>query len=86
LNYKIIIPPNAEKQIHKLNKEIQHRIIIYLQKLVSEPMRYLIKLHDLPYYKARIGDYRVIINMNNDEMILLVIKVDHRKKVYQNLK
>ena len=35
-------------------------------------------------YKLRIGDYRVIIDLEKDKLIVLIIKIGHRKNVYKN--
>ena len=40
------------------------------------------KLVGLPYYRIRIGDYRVIFDIQDDNLIILVLEVGHRKKIY----
>ncbi|MEK6868352.1 MAG: type II toxin-antitoxin system RelE/ParE family toxin [Nanoarchaeota archaeon] len=46
------------------------------------PESYVEKLVGIPGYKFRVGDYRVILDLENDRLLILVIKVGHRKNVY----
>jgi mRNA interferase RelE/StbE len=36
-----------------------------------------------PYFRLRVGDYRVIFDIQNDMLRILVLKVGHRKNVYK---
>jgi len=81
--YQIIFTPNSEKQLKKLPKEIQVRIINALKRIRIRPEAYLTKLVDDPAYKFRVGDYRLIIDIIHDKLILLVVKVGHRRNIYQ---
>jgi mRNA interferase RelE/StbE len=46
------------------------------------PYRYK-KLKGSEFYRIRIGDYRVIYEINIDELLVLVVRVGHRRKVYR---
>jgi mRNA interferase RelE/StbE len=81
--YQVIFTPNSEKQLKKLPKEIQVRIINALKRIRIRPEAYLTKLVDDPAYKFRVGDYRLIIDIIHDKLILLVVKVGHRRNIYQ---
>ncbi|MBS3170764.1 type II toxin-antitoxin system RelE/ParE family toxin [Candidatus Woesearchaeota archaeon] len=83
--YEIIFTENAEKELYKLEKIIQERIISSLERIRFRPESYIKKLVGDPAYKLRVGDYRVIIDLQKDKLIILVIKVSHRKNVYKNL-
>jgi mRNA interferase RelE/StbE len=81
--YQIIIPSNAKKLLKKLDKNIQGRIVSALEKIQVNPFRFIEKLTDTQYYKLRVGDYRVILDIFKDKLIILVIKLGHRKKIYK---
>ncbi|MDP7141505.1 MAG: type II toxin-antitoxin system RelE/ParE family toxin [Candidatus Woesearchaeota archaeon] len=81
--YQVIFTPNSEKQLKKLPKDIQVRIINALKRIRIRPESYLTKLVDDPAYKFRVGDYRLIIDVIHDKLILLVVKIGHRRNVYQ---
>jgi len=83
--YKVIIPPKVKKILDKLNKDIQERILKSLERIRIQPHTYLERLTNSPYYKLRTGDYRAIIDIQKNKLILYVIKVGHRKNVYDDL-
>ncbi len=84
--YQIIFSTKAEKQFMKLSKTVQRRIVSVLERIRIRPGNYLSRLAGLPYYKLRVGDYRLIIDLQKNLLIIYVIKVAHRKNIYRNLK
>lgn len=81
--YQVIFTPKAEKQLSKLPKDVQIRIINALKRIRIRPELHLTKLIGDPAYKFRVGDYRIFIDVIQDKLILLVVKVGHRKNVYK---
>ena len=82
--YEIIFSDKAKKQVFKLEKNIQKRIITALERIRIRPGSYIAKLVGDPGYKLKVGDYRVIMDINNN-LLILVIMVGHRKKIYKRL-
>ncbi|PIN75432.1 cytotoxic translational repressor of toxin-antitoxin stability system [Candidatus Woesearchaeota archaeon CG10_big_fil_rev_8_21_14_0_10_37_12] len=80
--YEIIFSDNSKKQFQKLEKDVQSRIIKVLERSRIRPEHYFIRLVGDPGYKLRIGDYRVIADINGTILQILVIKVGHRRDVY----
>ena len=81
--YELIYSPSALKALEKLDKSIQQRVIIALERLRIRPESCDIKkLTGMPGYRFRVGDYRVIFDMEEDKLKLLIIKIGHRKNVY----
>ncbi|MBI2576134.1 type II toxin-antitoxin system RelE/ParE family toxin [Candidatus Woesearchaeota archaeon] len=81
--YRAIFSEKAEKQLRKLPKEIQGRILNSLERISIRPESYLERMVGNPFYKLRVGDYRVIVEIEHEKLIILVIKVGHRKNVYE---
>jgi len=81
--YELIFSDISLKQLNKLEKNIQERIISTLERIRIRPESYLIRLVDDPGYKLRVGDYRVIIDLDKTKLIILVIKIVYRKNVYK---
>ncbi|MFT4304976.1 MAG: type II toxin-antitoxin system RelE family toxin [Candidatus Woesearchaeota archaeon] len=81
--YEIILAKNVEKYLDKLNSNDRERIINSLDKLKIRPEAYLIRLVGETSYKFRVGDYRLIIDLNKNELLVLVIDIGHRKNIYK---
>ncbi len=80
--YSIIFSDLSLKQLRKLDKLAQSRIIATINRCRVRPYSHVKKLVDSPYYRLRVGKYRVIINIMNHELRIFVIEVKHRKDVY----
>ena len=82
--YEIIFSETAEKQLKKLEKNVQIRIINALEKIRIRPEKYVRKIVNDPGYRLRVGEYRVIVDIDKGNLLILVINVGHRKKIYKN--
>ncbi|MCK4929421.1 MAG: type II toxin-antitoxin system RelE/ParE family toxin [Methanosarcinales archaeon] len=65
----------------KLDTDVQKKIISTLQRIKIRPHTHVTKLVDDPGYRLRVGDYRVILDVDEGKRIILVIKISHRKKI-----
>ncbi len=74
--------PKAQKDLDKLPTEDIKRILEKTEDVEQDPFRYLEKLSNLPYYKFRVGQYRIIVDVVNDKLILHLLKVKKRSRVY----
>ena len=82
--YELISSPNAFKSLEKLEKSVQERITSALGRLRIRPESCDIKrLVGMPGYRFRVGDYRVIIDLDQNKLMILVIKIGHRKNIYE---
>jgi mRNA interferase RelE/StbE len=82
LLYEIIFSLKAKKQFLKLEKTLQERIIYALERIRIRPESFITKLVGDLGYKLRVGDYRIIMDIDKNNLIILVIKVGHRKNIY----
>ena len=85
MSYEIIFTDTSRKQFRKLEKGVQERIIKALERIRIRPEAHVKKLVGDPGYRLRFGEYRVIIEIEKDKLIILVIKIAHRKNIYKNL-
>ncbi|MCD4841035.1 MAG: type II toxin-antitoxin system RelE/ParE family toxin [Methanosarcinales archaeon] len=83
MTYGIIFSDSALKQLKKLEKNVQERIISTLERIKIRPQAHVTKLVGDPGYRLRMGDYRVILDVDEGNLVILVIKIDHRKKIYK---
>lgn len=81
--YKIEFSRKAEKQFDKLSIDIQGRIINTLERLKIRPYHFVKRIIGSSYFRARAGDYRIILDIINNKLLIYVLEVGHRKKIYK---
>ena len=81
--YEIIIAKKVESFLDKLNSKEGERIIFALEKLRIRPEAYLQRLVGEKSYKFRVGNYRLIIDLNKNQLRILVVKAGHRRNIYK---
>ncbi|MBM3309181.1 MAG: type II toxin-antitoxin system RelE/ParE family toxin [Candidatus Altiarchaeales archaeon] len=81
--YMIVFSESALKQLKKLDRELQERITAVLERIRLRPEVYVRKLVGEPGYRLRVGDYRVIVDLDKEHLLVLVIKIGHRKSIYK---
>ena len=80
--YIILFSEKAKKQFLNLEKDIQKRIVNSLDRTKIRPEAYVTKLVGDTAYKLRVGDYRVIMDIDKGKLIILIIKIGHRRNIY----
>jgi mRNA interferase RelE/StbE len=84
MKYTILIERYAQKQIMKLDKKIIPVIKAAISGLADDPRPYgYKKLKGVDAYRIRVGDYRVIYEINDNTIIVTVVSVGHRKDIYK---
>ena len=80
--YNLTFEKKALDFFNKLEKEIKERIWNKLQQCKEDPFRFLEHLEEIAGFKLRVGDYRIIIDIDNISRTLKVLKIGHRKNIY----
>lgn len=83
MKYRLVYTQRAIKDIQKLDESTMKRIGKALLKFEEDPSRYAEKLTDprLGTYRFRIGDYRVIFDIEEGDIV--VLRVGHRRDIYR---
>ncbi|GAX45956.1 hypothetical protein NIES4075_69770 [Tolypothrix sp. NIES-4075] len=86
MTYQVEFTKKAFKQLGKLSKDLQQKIKTKVQELADNPRHSgVVKLENSDdRYRIRIGDYRVLYEIEDDLLIVSVIRVGHRRDVYRN--
>ena len=71
--YRITFTNTAHKQLGTLEKDTASRIADALERIRVRPKRYCTRLVGSPYYRLRVGHYRVIVDIDEGELIVLEI-------------
>ena len=87
-NWRVEITRNAEKQIEKLDRSAQSSILRFLHERVeaiANPRQLGKPLHGEKggLWRYRVGDYRLICEIQDERVTVLVVTVGHRKDVYR---
>lgn len=87
MNYRIRFTPKANKQISRLDKPIARRIRLYLETLDLENPRRAGKplSGESGFWRYRVGDYRILVSIEDEVLLVLVVDVDHRRQIYRSL-
>ncbi|MDR0960082.1 MAG: type II toxin-antitoxin system RelE/ParE family toxin [Propionibacteriaceae bacterium] len=83
--WRTVFRPEARDELRQIPKPMALRILAKLSELEADPFGYsttaLVSTPDRR--RLRVGDYRVIYTLEHDKLIIWVIQVDHRSRVYQ---
>jgi len=83
--YELVYSKDFEKDIKKLNKEDQDRIVAVLERIRVRPFAFVKKLVGVKYFSLRVGKHRIILDIRKGELVILVIEIGHRKNIYKKL-
>jgi len=83
--YKVLFKRSADRALKKLPQDLQRRIAGEAALLANNPRPAgVVKMAgDENLWRIRIGDYRVVYEIHDDRLIVLVLRVAHRKDVYR---
>lgn len=87
MTYKIVFTERAKKQLKKIDKYTAALIIGWLEKNIEGSTNPRIHEKGMTQNKSgqwryRIGDYRVICEIQDEKVIVLVLEIGHRKEIY----
>ena len=80
--YSIEFSQTAEKQLYRLEKEVQKRIITVLDRIRIRPFYFVKKKQGSEHYILRVGEYRLILEVKEKESKIFIVKLGHRRNIY----
>ena len=76
---------SAAKALKKLERAMQKRIVHALSQLENDPfppgVKKLISEEDV--YRVRVGDFRIVYRVESAKLIVLVLRIGHRREIYR---
>lgn len=76
MKYKVIIREKAEKQLNKLDNSIKLKIMRYIKQNLNETDNLK------GFWRYRVENYRIIVKIEENELLILVVQIDKRDKIY----
>jgi mRNA interferase RelE/StbE len=83
LAYSVFITDSAKKQLARLDRQAAKRITKKLHEVSIDPFLYVSRLVSQDLYKFLVGDYRVLMTIQQNKLIIIVVEVSHRRNVYK---
>ena len=85
--WTIEIEPAAQRELEKLDKPVARRILKFLYQRIGQldnPQRVGERLQGTlsQFWKYRVGDYRLICSLEHARLVVLVLRVGHRREIY----
>jgi len=82
--YRLLYLPGVARDLRQLAESVRERVRNALEYLAGEP-RAGKPLHGelAPFWSYRVGDYRIVYEIRDDELVILVVMVGHRREIYE---
>lgn len=85
--YKVEFLKEAVEELSRIDSIWQKRILNKIKILTDNPKHLANNIKKLKgryheYYRLRVGDYRIIYSIEKDRLVILIVRVGHRKEIY----
>jgi mRNA interferase RelE/StbE len=83
--YSVQFTTRARRDFSALEGDVQRRLSRHIDRLAVNPLPPGCKKlqDDLPFYRLRVGDYRIIYQIETNQLVVIVVKIGHRREVYR---
>ncbi len=83
--YEVVFDDAVIDFLNKLQRDLRERIYNKILSTKENPFHYFERLAGRKDYKLRVGNYRVIADIDQTSKRIEVTLIDHRRRVYKNL-
>ncbi len=83
MTWQVIWSEKSVKQLEKIDKKNAQIIYDTVSGCTQDPFKSVTRLINSPFYRLRVGNYRVILDLQQGKVIIFVIEVDHRGRIYK---
>ena len=84
--YRVLLRRSAVGELHRLPRKDLKRVVNRIKLLALDPRPHgSEKLAGLERYRIRQGDYRIVYSVQDDERTVWVVRIGHRRDVYEKL-
>ncbi len=85
MSYRVIVKPSAERAVERLPLAVATRVVAAMTALADDPRPPgCKKMQGTPnLWRIRTGDYRIVYEIYDREIVIVVLKIAHRKDVYR---
>ena len=83
--YEVVFDKESINFLNKLQRPVRDRIFNKILSTKENPLRFFERLTERNDYKLRVGDYRIIADINQNLKKIEITRVGHRKNIYERL-
>lgn len=85
MSYQVVLSKSAKHDLSKLDKTLQQNMAKHLQSLITDPRpRGVTKLRGTEdEWRIRVGDYRIIYEIDDNKQIVAILRIRHRREAYR---
>ena len=83
MGWQVVWSRKSVRQLEKINKKNAQQIYDAVLDCIQDPFKNVTRLSNSPFYRLRIGNYRVILDLQQNKMIIFVVETDHRGRIYK---
>jgi len=83
--YAVFLKPAALRELRKLPEDIRRRVAARFDALVGDPRPAGVERlqGEADLYRVRVGDYRIVYQVESKALVVLVVRIGHRRDVYR---
>ena len=84
--YRVVYLDSVEEDLKKLDRPVLKRVLDKIEKHLAKDPKNLGKALTGPFkglWRYRVGDFRVIYRISEDEILILVLRIGHRRNIYE---
>lgn len=87
MSYEVSLAPAAARQLRKSDPQVRRRVQAAIDLLADEPRppRATRLVGGAGEWRVRTGDYRIVYEIKDDRLLVLVLSVGHRREIYRRL-
>ena len=83
MTWQVIWSEKSLKQLEKIDKKNAQKIYDAVLDCLEDPFRMVLRLTNSPFYRLRVGNYRVILDLQQSKMVIFVVETDDIGNIYK---
>jgi len=83
MTFRVEFSELAARKFRALDKPVRERIVAKLWEVAEDPLRHLSRLRAVDAYRLRVGDYRLVVDVDEAARVVYVLTLGHRSTAYR---
>lgn len=85
MRYTVELTASAAREFRALDRQVQRRISAKFTELAADPFPAGVRKFqgEEDHWRIRVGDYRIIYRVENRRIVIVIVRIGHRREVYR---